>query len=125
MLIEIEYGGEKLKYDAEQIPLKVAFVVKAHTGMGLRTWARAVDDIDPIAMQALLWAVFQQNDRRCEIASVDLNPIAFSEAFNKAVIRTLEDMAAAAEAKQPDPTRRSSARRSNGTTRKRIPTSKS
>lgn len=122
MYIEIEWENERFIYDTDRILLEDAFVIKAHTGMGLRSWDRAFADIDPIAVQAVAWEMFQQNGRPMPIASVKVNPLPFVEAFTAGAAKAIVEIEKAKAAKKADPTGTASRKR-GGTTRKRTPTS--
>lgn len=61
MQLEIEWDGQEYGYDPEEIDMPTATTIKDHTGWGLKTWSKEVDEMNPIALNALLYAIKRQN----------------------------------------------------------------
>lgn len=90
----IEWEGATYSYDPQQIDVQTAVAIKLHTGMGLRSWSKAVDDWDPVAVQALLWAVKKQNGETCHMASLNFSIADFMAVFIPAMSKVTAEVIA-------------------------------
>jgi hypothetical protein len=77
----VRIGDDDLKFDATDIDVAMALKIKAHTGMGLVSWLKACDDLDPIAMQAAVWLVFHQNGQDRDIGLLNFNLLLVHQAL--------------------------------------------
>lgn len=60
----IEWEGREYDYDPARIDVGDGMVVKQHTGCGMRSFEKGVDDGDPACLQALLWIIKKQNGEK-------------------------------------------------------------
>ena len=112
--ISIAWDDKTYVYDPNRIDVKTAIVIKGHTGWGLKSWADALEDADPLAVQALLWAVKQQNSEPCAIGELNFGVVEFLSAFMAGSLVAVQAAAAAEEAKTVDPTTSTSGRKPRG-----------
>lgn len=54
-MIKFELGGTAYEYDDTQMSVKEARLIKQHTGMGLRSWALGLQDMDVDALVAVVF----------------------------------------------------------------------
>lgn len=87
----IKFAGQEYEYDPAGIDVKTAIAIRDHTGMGIRSWQKAIDDADPLALQALLWVVKDQNGERVPIRTLNFAVVEFFEAVVDAARRELVD----------------------------------
>ena len=109
LTLTIEWEGKSYTYNPAAVSVKTAIAIKDYTGWGLRSWEKAVNDADPRALQALLFAIKAQNGEPCSIASlVDFNPVDFFEecerAGTAALTAEIERQRAVDDADDVDPT---------------------
>jgi hypothetical protein len=90
----IEWDGKTYSYEVHKITVAAAIAIKLHTGLGLKSWAKAVDDWDPQAVQALLFAMKQQNGEPVVIADLEFDLTGFMTAFEKAYAKSIDDAVA-------------------------------
>lgn len=102
----IEFGGIDYDYATERINVKTAIVIKEHTGHGLLSWTKGIDDADAADLQGLLYAMKVQNGERPNIKTLDFSILELFTAMRQAYQRDLTEKlaAAAAEGIEPDPT---------------------
>lgn len=81
----VDWDGKKYEFDlAAGITVKEAVPVKLHTGLGVKSFWRAVSELEPEACQGLLWILKRRNGEVCDMASLDFDIVAFVNAFNAA-----------------------------------------
>lgn len=54
-MIKFELGGTTYEYDDTTMAVKEARLIKKHTGMGLRSWALGLQDMDVDALVAMVF----------------------------------------------------------------------
>jgi len=91
----IEWEGKSYRYEPDALDIKAAYVIKAHTGLGIMSWMRSAMDGDPASIQALVWAIKSQNGETCVVNDVNVPVMAFLATFVEAL--TDDD-------DEPDPT---------------------
>ena len=84
--MQFEFEDKTYTYDPAGLDVRTAMVIKVHTGHGLKSWNEAVQELEPDAVQALFWAVKQQNGEPCEIASLNFSIPDFMAAFETAFL---------------------------------------
>lgn len=82
--MEFDFQGRHYLYDPARMDVRTAMAIKLHTGFGLLSWQNAVMDMDPAAVQALLFAVKAQNGEPCDIATLEFPILEFIEVFSQA-----------------------------------------
>jgi len=81
----IKFDGREYEFDtATGITVKEAMPIKLHTGHGVRSWWKAVAELEPEACQGLLWLLKRRNGETCDMASLDFDIVVFLNAFNEA-----------------------------------------
>ena len=105
----IKFGGVDYEYDEHKIDVQTGIAIRDHTGLGLRSWEKAIDDADPVALQALYWVVLRQNGDNRPIRTLNFSTLEFYEAVCEAARRELAEKTAAKlaemdEAEGTDPT---------------------
>lgn len=98
LTISVEWEGKTYQYSPSLIDIRTAIAIKDYTGLGMRSWERAVDDADPQALQCLLFAIKAQAGERVPIASLEFSPVEFFAEINRAALEAVA--AAAAEARE-------------------------
>lgn len=73
--MKIEWEGSTYTYEPEDIDIKQATVIKMHTGMGLVSWERACNDMEPAACQALMWVIKAQNGEITSVSEINCKPM--------------------------------------------------
>lgn len=96
----LHFEGQTYDYDVNKLSVQTAIAIKAHTGLGLKSWVDAITDGDPLAIQALFFAIKQQNGERLVLADLDFDLMAFMQEFGRAA-QAEADLQAAAEAALP------------------------
>lgn len=102
----IEFGGTDYEYATERIDVKTAIAIKEHTGHGLLSWTKGIDDADPTDLQGLLYAMKVQNGERPNIRVLDFSVMEFFTAVMNAYRAELaaKVLASATELQEADPT---------------------
>jgi len=88
--MKILWNGSEWDYDPGLIDVRTGVIIKQHTGLGLISWSKAVDDGDPAAVQALLWAVQRQNGVQVDPSTLNFSIYDFMAAFNAAALVDME-----------------------------------
>jgi hypothetical protein len=102
--VQIKWEGKEYAYSPGEVRVKEGIVIKVHTGLGLLSWERACRDLDPQAIQALLWLIKSRNGEPCEVAMLDFDILAFMTAYGEAM-QSLPEPEPAPKADSPsDPT---------------------
>jgi len=87
----IKFSGAEYEYDPAKIDVATAMTIRDHTGMGIRSWEKAIDDADPLALQALFWVVLKQNGERRTLKTLDFSVVEFYQAIVEASKQELVD----------------------------------
>ena len=87
--MKIKWDGRVYEYDPAQIDVNTGIKIREHTGMGIRSWERAIDDADPVALQALLWVIKEQNGERTPIRTLNFSVVDFHAAIMEAALEEL------------------------------------
>lgn len=87
----IHFEGRDYEYDPGLIDVGVAVKVREHTGLGIRSWEKAIDDADPLALQALYWVIKRQAGETVGIKSLNFSVIDFYKAIESAGRKELLD----------------------------------
>lgn len=90
MKFEINWEGVDYAYNPEEIDMETAIVIKAETTWGLATLSKEVDDIHPLALQALFFAIRRQNGERLAFKDCVLSyPVKFYNEVRRATIASM------------------------------------
>jgi len=107
----IEFAGKEYQYDPAMIDMTVGMRIKEHTGQGMRSWEKSIDDGDPKALQALYWVVLRQNGENVPLQTLNFSLQEFYSAVAVAAAKELtaqllakQEAALAAGGDEPDPT---------------------
>lgn len=77
----VHIGDQDLKFDPLDIDVAAALRIRAHTGMGLRSWIKACHDLDPVAVQAAAWLALRQNGDERDIGTLNFNVVTMYDAL--------------------------------------------
>ena len=91
----ISFSGQEYEYDPAAIDVPTAIAIRDHTGMGMRSWEKAIDDADPVALQALFWVIKRQNGENVPLKTLNFAINEFYAAIRDASVKELVDKLAA------------------------------
>lgn len=107
----VKFGDAEYDYEPSRIDVRTAITIREHTGMGMRSWEKAIDDADPLALQGLLWAMkIQAGERVTHPRQLNFSPVDFYTAVAAAAAEELtakieaEIAAGKSEEEATDPT---------------------
>jgi hypothetical protein len=86
--MRIEWNGRTWDFDAEEVTMKQAFVIKDSTkddvypaGRSLGAWNRGLNDAEPSCVRAAYWLMFQQAELPCPIGDLEFSVVKFNNAL--------------------------------------------
>lgn len=82
--MQFEFEGREWVYDPSKLNVATATAIKHHTGLGLKGWNEAVEELEPDAIQALYWTIREQNGVAGDIAALEFSIPDFIAAFTLA-----------------------------------------
>lgn len=85
LVLRIQWDGKEYLYNPSKVTVQSAIAIRDYTGMGMKTWEKAIDDADPRALQALLFAIKAQNGERAAIQTLDFSVSEFFDEVNRAL----------------------------------------
>lgn len=80
----IDYEGEKLDFDLEEITLGEATYIKKHTGLTLMGLDQGLSVGDPDALRAVWWLIQTHTGNKVNIDGVDFKIVKLSNAIQTA-----------------------------------------
>jgi hypothetical protein len=83
--MKIDYEGQTLQFDLEDITIQQATVLKRQLGMTLLALDKGLIEGDPDALRAVFWLIQSQSGNRVDINEVDFKVVKFANAIQKAV----------------------------------------
>lgn len=105
--MEIEWDGRTWGFDATEVTMKQAFVIKDSTkddvfpaGRSLAAWNRGLNDAEPSCVRAAYWLMLQQAGQQVPIADLEFSVIKFNNALVEATLAEQEQQAAAKKAEE-------------------------
>lgn len=120
MQLEIEWEGASYTYDAEMIDYATAAEIKRAFGYGLKSWNKAVDDMDPDALCGLMYALKVQNgERMTPISKCQVDPVRFYNTFLSATTLAMNKQLSERAGEAQKKTQTSSSRRTPTPTSKK------
>jgi hypothetical protein len=105
--MQIEWAGRTWDFDATEVTLKQAFVIKDSTkddvypaGRSLAAWNRGLNDAEPSCIRAAYWLMLQQAGQQVPVADLEFNPIKFNNVLVEATVAEQKQQAAAKKAEE-------------------------
>lgn len=80
----IKFDDREYEFDAEEIDVRQAMVIKVKTGYSLLQWQAALEQADVDAIKGLYWLMLSQNGITVDIDQVNFKLIKFANAFKEA-----------------------------------------
>lgn len=98
--MKIEYEGETLNFDLEEITVQQATVLKRKLGLTLLSLDQGLLEGDPDALRAVYWLIRTQSGETVDIDTVDFKIVKLANAIQNAVEKE-NDVAEEAAPKGP------------------------
>lgn len=96
--MKIQYEGQVLEFDLEDITVQQATVLKRKLGLTLLTLDKGLLEGDPDALRAVYWLIQEQSGNRVDIDTVDFKIVKLANALQEAIEAEAEEADAKAEA---------------------------
>jgi hypothetical protein len=91
--MQIEWAGRTWDFDATEVTMKQAFVIKDSTkddvfpaGRSLAAWNRGLNDAEPSCVRAAYWLMLQQAGQQVPIADLEFSVVKFNNALVTATL---------------------------------------
>lgn len=95
--MKIDYEGETLEFDLEEITVQQATVLKRKLGLTLLSLDNGLIEGDPDALRAVYWLIRTQSGERVDIDEVDFKIVKLANAIQAAVEKEAADKEAEGE----------------------------
>jgi hypothetical protein len=89
--MKIEYEGETLEFDLEEVTVSQATVLKRRLGLTLLSLDQGLMDGDPDALRAVMWLIQTQAGKKVDIDELDFKIVKLANAIQAAVEKDAED----------------------------------
>lgn len=83
--MKIDYEGEELDFDLEQITVRQAMFLKTKLGLTLLGLDQGLSTGDPDAMLAVFWLMKSQGGTKVDIDTLDFKVVTLANAIQEAV----------------------------------------
>lgn len=83
--MKIEYEGQTLTFDLDEITVQQATVLKRKLGLTLMGLDKGLMEGDPDALRAVFWLIQTQSGNKVDIDEVDFKVVKLANAIQEAV----------------------------------------
>jgi hypothetical protein len=83
--MKVNYEGEVLEFDLEEIDVQQATVLKRKLGLTLLGLDQGLSEGDPDALRAVYWLMMVQSGKRVDIDEVNFKIVKLANAIQEAV----------------------------------------
>jgi hypothetical protein len=98
--MKINYEGQVLTFELEEITVQQATVLKRQLGLTLLSLDKGLMEGDPDALRAVYWLILTQSGQKADINEVDFKVVKLANAIQESVEAETE-AEEAAKAKDP------------------------
>jgi hypothetical protein len=71
--VKIKLEGVEYEFDAERMMLSELMAVKTKAGMNAKEWHEALQEFDPLAVQALVYLLKRRAGEDVKLSDIDFN----------------------------------------------------
>lgn len=99
----VQWDGSEWQFDDDKFSLQQAIAIQLAYGFNLESYAAALQQADPRALQCMYWLMLQQAGVVMPIKEVDADIVELTTAWGDAMQRELDRAAAEKAAAEPEP----------------------
>ncbi|MGH8575347.1 MAG: hypothetical protein ACREXJ_00175 [Gammaproteobacteria bacterium] len=74
-MLRFTHDGQEYEFDPDKLPLAEAIMVKKHTGMGMAPYMQGLRDVDPEAIQAMVFLAKRRAGEKVKFEDIDFDLI--------------------------------------------------